>query len=118
MVAATFFNFHPTMIERSVPDVWTFADPGPALDARRTGAASALRRLDPMIGDRAGPVAAVLQEAVAGADGAGRVLFGANRALAVPDDPVEALWQACTTWREHRGDGHVAALDQRRSRRL
>ena len=27
-----------------------------------------------------------------------------------PDDPVEALWQACTTLREHRGDGHVAAL--------
>ena len=23
---------------------------------------------------------------------------------------MEALWQACTTLREHRGDGHVAAL--------
>lgn len=109
-VAATFFNFHPTMIERSVPDAWSFAEPVSVLDARRKGAAAALRRLDPTIGDRAGPIAAVLREAVARADGAGRVLFGANRALAVPDDPVEALWQACTTLREHRGDGHVAAL--------
>ena len=30
------------------------------------------------------------------ADGSGRVLFSANRALDPPDDPVEALWQACT----------------------
>ena len=26
------------------------------------------------------------------------------------DDPVERLWQRCTSLREHRGDGHVAAL--------
>jgi hypothetical protein len=37
-------------------------------------------------------------------------LFAANRALGLPDDPVAALWQVCTTLREHRGDGHVAAL--------
>jgi len=52
----------------------------------------------------------VLAEAVAGADGAGRPLFGANRDLGAPDDPVERLWQACTCLREHRGDGHVALL--------
>ncbi len=37
-VAATFFNFHPLMIERSVPDAWSFADPLAVLAARRTGA--------------------------------------------------------------------------------
>jgi hypothetical protein len=37
-------------------------------------------------------------------------LFSANRSLALPDDPVERLWQLCTSLREHRGDGHVAAL--------
>jgi len=47
---------------------------------------------------------------VDGADGSGRVLFSANRALDAVDRPVEALWQACTSLREHRGDGHVAAL--------
>ena len=40
----------------------------------------------------------------------GRPLFAANAALPHFDDPVEQLWQLCTTLREHRGDGHVAAL--------
>ena len=40
----------------------------------------------------------------------GRPLFAANQALPLPDDPVAALWQCCTSLREHRGDGHVAAL--------
>jgi hypothetical protein len=47
---------------------------------------------------------------VAAAPPSGRPLFAANQALPVPDDPVERLWQACTATREHRGDGHVAAL--------
>src|ERR1700691_972239 len=40
----------------------------------------------------------------------GRALFAANRALPWPAEPAAALWQACTLLREHRGDGHVAAL--------
>jgi hypothetical protein len=30
--------------------------------------------------------------------------------LPVPDDPVARLWHAATLLREHRGDGHIAAL--------
>ncbi len=53
-VSATFFNFHPSMVERSIPDAWTFAEPTTVLRARRAGAAAALRRLVPSIGpDRA-----------------------------------------------------------------
>ncbi|MGC3002215.1 SCO6745 family protein, partial [Streptomyces sp. G35A] len=52
----------------------------------------------------------LLERTVAVADGAGRPLFAANRGLPAPDDPVGALWQAVTTLREHRGDGHVAVL--------
>ena len=44
------------------------------------------------------------------ADCAGRVLAAANQALPRPDQPHLALWQAATTLREHRGDGHIAAL--------
>jgi hypothetical protein len=40
----------------------------------------------------------------------GRPLFAANRALAATGEPLADLWQWCTTVREHRGDGHVAAL--------
>ena len=41
---------------------------------------------------------------------AGRVLAAGNQALPRPDDPMGAAWQAATTLREHRGDGHNAAL--------
>lgn len=41
---------------------------------------------------------------------AGRPLFAANSALPWPSTPVEILWQAATLLREHRGDGHIAAL--------
>ncbi len=50
------------------------------------------------------------------ADGAGRVLAGANRSLwrrsrsRPAADGLAEAWQACTALREHRGDGHVAAL--------
>src|SRR5207247_626201 len=40
----------------------------------------------------------------------GRPLFAANRATAEPDEPVALLWHSATLLREHRGDGHVAAL--------
>jgi hypothetical protein len=54
--------------------------------------------------------AALLHEATAGLDHAGRVLAAANAALPEPDEPLARLWQAATVLREHRGDGHVAAL--------
>jgi hypothetical protein len=109
-VVATFFNFHPAMVERSLPDAWSFADPPDVLAARRQAAGQALRRLDPSVEVAAGTLVPLLERVVAEADGSGRVLFSANRALDPVDDPVESLWQACTCLREHRGDGHVAAL--------
>jgi hypothetical protein len=109
-VTATFFNFHPTMVGRAIPDARGFAPPSDVVEARRSGAARALRRMDPTIEPKARSLVAPLERVVLAADGPGRALFSANRALGSPDDPVEALWQACTCLREHRGDGHVAAL--------
>jgi hypothetical protein len=40
----------------------------------------------------------------------GRVLSAAHAAVPEPDDPLDRLWHAATVLREHRGDGHVAAL--------
>ena len=49
-VAALFFNFHPAMVRRSVPDVLDLRrPPATVLVARRQGAARALRRLDPSV---------------------------------------------------------------------
>lgn len=41
---------------------------------------------------------------------AGRPLAAANADLDWADEPRLQLWQAVTVLREHRGDGHVAAL--------
>ncbi|WP_433477989.1 SCO6745 family protein [Spirillospora sp. CA-142024] len=109
-VEATFFGFHPARVRRAVPDAWAFASPDSIVRLRGAAAARALRRAFPGIGNVAVTVAPLLHEVVTAADGAGRPLFAANRDLPVPEDPVEALWQATTALREHRGDGHVALL--------
>ncbi len=110
VVAAMFFNFAPGMVARALPDAWSIADPRQVWSARRTGAAATLRRVVPDVGARAERAVPLLARPVAAASAAGRPLFAATRATGWPDDPVEALWHACTCLREHRGDGHVAAL--------
>ena len=40
----------------------------------------------------------------------GPALYAGLRALDVPEEPVARLWHAATLLREHRGDGHNAAL--------
>ncbi|MFA1549975.1 SCO6745 family protein [Actinomadura chokoriensis] len=109
-IEATFFGFHPARIRRAVPDAWRFASPESILRVRGEAAARALRRVFPGIEDVAVTAAPRLHEVVMAADAAGRALFASNRDLDVPEDPVEALWQATTALREHRGDGHVALL--------
>ena len=41
-------------------------------------------------------------------------MYAALAALEWPSEPHLRLWHAATRWREHRGDGHVAALTTRR----
>jgi hypothetical protein len=112
VVFATFYNFSISHVSRAIPDAWTFAPPSAALEARQRGAAAALQRAFARA-DLAGAVetAAVLARTAAqAAPMEGRALFAANRALPWPEEPAAALWHACTLLREHRGDGHVAAL--------
>ena len=112
LVAATFFGFSPTMVRRSIPAAWTAVAPHVYLDLRATSAAAALRRLLPAIDDHlaGGRIGALLDSASDAGGEPGRPLFAANQAVGQRDDPVEQLWQACTTMREHRGDGHNAAV--------
>lgn len=110
VIEATFFNFQPAMVRRAVPDAWDDARPIDVLDVRAAAAADALRRRVPDIASAAERLTPRLQRVVAAGAAAGRPLFTANRDVAPPSDPVAALWQATTTLREHRGDGHVAVL--------
>jgi hypothetical protein len=112
IVFATFYNFSISHVSRAIPDAWSFAPPSAALEARQRGAEAALQRAFAR-DDLAESVetAAVLARAAAeSAPMEGRCLFAANRALPWPEKPTAALWHACTLLREHRGDGHVAAL--------
>ncbi len=110
VVVATFANFQAEMVSRAIPDAWGFADPTTLVRARATSAASTLRRLVPTIEVTADAANEDLDSVIAAAVSIGRPLFTANRDLKQFDDPVERLWQNCSTLREHRGDGHVAAL--------
>lgn len=110
-VVAAFFGFAPAMVARAVPDVWSRATPEAALAARQAGAVAALTRLlDSTSQEGLAEAADLASEAAAHADTSGRVLAAANAALPWPDEPLERLWRAATLLREHRGDGHVAAL--------
>ena len=112
VVMATFYNFHPRMVRRAIPDAWGFAAPAKVLEARFAGADAALRRL---LGTWAGSPEAVeaatlTRQAMEGQDPSGRPLFAAHAALDWPEAPHLALWHGATLYREFRGDGHVAAL--------
>ncbi|WP_405359175.1 hypothetical protein OG535_08050 [Kitasatospora sp. NBC_00085] len=110
-VIAAFFSFAPAIVERALPDIWKLADPDAALAARVEGSSAALARLlEHVEPEQIELVADLLERAVSRLDCAGRVLAAANAALPRPDGLYGRLWQAATVMREHRGDGHVAAL--------
>lgn len=108
---AVLYTFAPHMVERAVPEIWSVAAPEVALRARVEGAGRALGGLldDAARGDLQATLDD-LEQVVEDLDCVGRPLAAANRAVPASDDPVERLWQLCTVLREHRGDGHLAAL--------
>jgi hypothetical protein len=112
VVTALFYGFRPDFVARALPSVWSMAEPARALEARLAGVDAALRRI---FGDELGApwfaeAARLLRAGLEACGGAGRPLFAANCDLQWPEDAHLALWHATTLAREHRGDGHVAAL--------
>lgn len=112
VVTALFYNFHPAMVARAIPDAWRFSTPEKVLSARLDVVDAALRRA---LGDWVeSPDLVELNELLAQAtqacSPAGRPLFAAHSGLEAPAEPHLYLWHCCTLLREHRGDGHVAAL--------
>lgn len=112
VVAALFYNFHPDMVRRAIPDAWSRSSPEALLEARLAAVDGGLRRLlGSAVESKAIAEAAELAFAAARATTtAGRPLAAANAALPWPQEPHLRLWHAATILREARGDGHVAAL--------
>ncbi|MCX4700186.1 hypothetical protein [Streptomyces sp. NBC_01373] len=111
-VTSAFYSFSPRMVAEHVESAWSVASPEVMLEARLRGIDGAYRVI---FGDRAdsaelAEAAALARRAAEAANTAGRPLAAANAALEWPKTPHLQLWHAATILREHRGDGHIAAL--------
>jgi hypothetical protein len=114
VVTATFYNFSPSLVARHIPRAWTLADPERVVAARFDGVRVSLTRLlgGPEVAESAevAELAGLLREACTVLTPEARPLFAAYADLPWPDEPVLQLWLGATLLREHRGDGHLAAL--------
>ncbi|WP_406177388.1 SCO6745 family protein [Streptomyces canus] len=111
-VASAFYSFSPRMVAEHIDSAWATAEPGAILAARLRGIDRAYRAIfaDRVDGPELVEAAALARRAAEAVNTAGRPLAAANAALGWPEAPHLQLWQAATILREHRGDGHIAAL--------
>ncbi|GHJ47417.1 hypothetical protein Cs7R123_47590 [Catellatospora sp. TT07R-123] len=113
VVHAAFYNFADGEAARHIPSAWETITPEASLAARERGSAASVRRiLGAELTGSAGLVRAadLTTKAALSAPTEGRVMYAALRTVAVPTDPVARLWHSANMLREHRGDGHIAAL--------
>ncbi|MEU0940021.1 MarR family transcriptional regulator [Embleya sp. NPDC005971] len=113
VVHAAFYNFAEGEAARHIPSAWETIPPEASVAARERGSAASLRRI--LGAETAGSpglarAADLTTKAATNAPMEGRVMYAGMRTLAIPSDPVARLWHSATMLREHRGDGHIAAL--------
>lgn len=114
LVTATFYVFAPAGVDRALPSSWDVIGPEEILAVRLDATERALRRV---LGELANlpaveEAADLARAACAGLGPHGRPLYAAHTAVPWPDGPLMTLWHAAGLLREHRGDGHIAALVQ------
>src|SRR5215467_3427549 len=112
LAASACYSFSPGMVAAHVPAAWAIASPPQILAARERAVDRLYRELS---GDLIGSpglaeAAGLAREAALAAGTAGRPLAAANADLPWPSEPHLVLWHAINALREHRGDGHIAAL--------
>ncbi|SPF03844.1 hypothetical protein SMA5143A_4630 [Streptomyces sp. MA5143a] len=111
-VASAFYSFSPRMVAEHIEPAWRTASPEAVLAARDRAVDRLYRGL---FGERAhspelAEAAALARRAAESVSTAGRPLAAANAELPWPEPAHLQLWRAATILREHRGDGHLAAL--------
>ncbi|MBZ3908622.1 SCO6745 family protein [Streptomyces griseiscabiei] len=110
--ASAFYSFSPRMVAEHIGPAWRTATPDAVLAARDRAVDRAYRAL---FGDRVdsaelAEAAALARRAAESVNTEGRPLAAANAELPWPGPAPLQLWRAATILREHRGDGHLAAL--------
>lgn len=113
VVIATFYNFQPGLVRSCIPAAWSVTTPSALLEHRLAATDAALRRVlgDEVIsGPEMAEAAALAAIAAHACQPEGRALFAGHASLPWPAEPHLGLWHALTLLREHRGDGHLMAL--------
>ncbi len=112
-VTATFFVFNPSLVGHFIPEAWDFASPEDVHAARYAGVDRAYRNLlgeETLASAEVAEAAELARTAALTCAPEGRALHAAHADLDWPEAPHLVLFHALTLLREHRGDGHVAAL--------
>ncbi|NEB76416.1 hypothetical protein G3I40_14445 [Streptomyces sp. SID14478] len=112
-VTAAFYNFKHELVARHLPAVWDIASPATVLAARARAVDATLRRLvgeETLASKEMAEAAELALRATEACTRHARPLYAAHADLPVPEAPHMAYWHAATLLREHRGDGHLAAL--------
>jgi len=111
VVLATFYNFSPLAVTSAMPGVWEAASPEQWQAARFRVVERALDRVQPDLStDQIEEARSLIDPVVRCLQHGGKPLAASNAAIALPTDPLVALWQQLTVVREWRGDAHVALL--------
>ena len=111
LVTALFGGFAPSMVARALPEVWRIASPEQVQAARQAAATAVLRRLvDPAGLETVAAAVELTGRCVEALPLPGRPMAASQAGLPRPPEPLAALWHDCTVLREHRGDGHLAAV--------
>lgn len=112
VVAAAFGVFEPGLVADLFASGRAVCSVEDVRAAKEHGAVAALTTVlgSPDSIDGLADVVAVLRRACDAADPTGRALHAGLAGLDWPSDLLGQLWHACSILREHRGDGHLAAL--------
>jgi len=115
VVISTFYNFSPGLVRKAIPSCWESSSPEAIIKARYDAVDAALTRLlgeAELKSDEMAEAAALGRDACSAIGGeiVGRPLYAGHASLPWPEPEHLQLWHAATLLREHRGDGHIAAL--------
>ena len=111
VVTAAFYNFSPGLVKRAMRDAWSSASSTEVLEARLGAVDEVLQRAWQGIDPKDVLEASILAlDAASACEPHGRPLYAGHASRPVPEPSHMQLWWALTLLREHRGDGHVLAL--------
>ncbi len=112
VVSALFYHHSVDMVSPTIPHAWRIASPERIVEARFEAVDGVLRRLLPqqIQSTEVAEAVELVREALVGCSIAGRTMFAAHASLPWPTQPHVALWHGLNLLREHRSDGHIAAV--------